>query len=312
MKNPRRQFLKNTGLATLFTGLLGPTLLKARPRVNTPLAVDCDSTTLDLYGQGPFYTPNAPTLAEGMLAGADEAGTRLVLSGRVVSITDCMGVVQNAEIDVWHANDAGSYDNNGFNLRGKVYTNEQGYYLIETILPGKYLNGNSFRPRHIHFRITPPGFSTLITQLYFEGDTSIPGDAAASVTSGNFDATARIIPLTESADGQLEGVWDVYIEGDGVTAVDNVHLDKGIIYTLSPNPFRDRVAINYGVFQRSRICLTVHDMQGRQVAVLEEKELLPEKYTAIWEPPTSLPAGHYFVALKVNDLQVHYLRVVRQ
>jgi hypothetical protein len=53
-------------------------------------------------------------------------------------------------------------------------------------------------------------------------------------------------------------------------------------------------------------------MQGRQVALLEEKELLPDKYTAIWEPPSALPAGYYFVALKVNDLQVHYLRVLRQ
>lgn len=311
MKNQRRQFLKNTTLATLATSILGPAALQARNRVNPPLAMGCDPTTLDLYGQGPFYTPNPPTLAEGMLAEENEAGTRLIISGRVVTITDCVSIVQNAEIDIWHANDAGSYDNDGYNLRGKVYTNEQGYYLFETILPGKYLNGNAFRPRHIHFRITPPGFPTLITQLYFEGDTSIPGDAAASVTSGNFDATARIIPLTENADGKMEGVWDIHIEGDGVNAVDNVHLDKGIIYELGPNPFQNEVTIKYGVFQRSDIRLTVHDMQGRQVAVLEHKELLPDKYTAIWAPPSSLPGGHYFVALSVNDLQVHYLRVLK-
>lgn len=311
-QNPRRQFLKNTSLAAVSASLFGAPLLNATPVVNTPLAIGCASTTLDFYGQGPFYTPNAPTLAQGILASADEVGTRLILSGRVVSITDCEGIVQNAEIDVWHANDAGSYDNDGYNLRGKVYTNEQGYYLIETILPGKYLNGNAFRPRHLHFRITPPGFPTLITQLYFAGDTSIPGDAAASIDNGDFDASARIIALADGPEGQLEGTWDIYIEGDGVNAVNDVHLDKGIIYELGPNPFRNKVEIKYGVFQRSMVSLTVHDMQGRLVANLTESELVPDKYTAVWEPSAYLPSGHYFIALKINDLQVHYLRVVRQ
>ncbi|PSR09659.1 MAG: hypothetical protein C7N36_20070, partial [Bacteroidetes bacterium] len=262
--------------------------------------------------QGPFYTPNAPLLTESLLATTGEPGTRLVLSGRIVSITDCLAVIPNAELDVWHANDAGAYDNNGFNLRGKVLTNSQGYYVFETILPGKYLNGSRYRPSHIHFKVTPPGFPALITQLYFEGDTDIPADAAASVTSGTYNASFRIIPLTEGADGKLEGTWDIYILGDGVSSVPDLHLDKGIIYSLGPNPFRDRVAIFYGVFQRALISLTVHDMSGREVAVLEKQELLPEKYTAVWEPPAALPAGHYFVALKVNDLQVHYLRVLRQ
>ena len=85
------------------------------------------------------------------------------------------------------------------------------FYIFETIKPGLYLNGSSYRPSHIHFKITPPGFNALITQLYFQGDPYIPTDAAASVNSGSFDATHRIIPLVTNINGDLEGTWDIII-----------------------------------------------------------------------------------------------------
>ena len=78
-----------------------------------------------------------------------------------------------------------------------------------------YLNGSTFRPSHIHFKITPPGFNTLITQLYFQGDPYLSTDAAASITSGSFDATNRIIPLVTNSNGDLEGTWDIVIDGNG-------------------------------------------------------------------------------------------------
>jgi hypothetical protein len=36
------------------------------------------------------------------------------------------------------------------------------------------------------------------------------------------------------------------------------------------------------------------------------------KYLISLQPEQTLPGGHYFIALKVNDLQVHYLKVVKQ
>lgn len=55
-----------------------------------------------------------------------------------------------------------------------IKAQSEGFYLFETIIPGKYLNGAKYRTGHIHFKITPSGFPTLTTQLYFEGDTDIP------------------------------------------------------------------------------------------------------------------------------------------
>lgn len=308
MKN-RRTFLKNTLIGTMGLGLASK--YKAANIIISAEDVNCNPTTLDFYGQGPFYTDNPPFLQDNKLADSNEEGQKMVITGRILNL-DCNEFLPNTKVDVWHANNAGQYDNQGFNLRGYTTSNDQGFYLFETIKPGKYLNGNSFRPSHIHFKITPPGFSTLTTQLYFEGDTSIESDAAASIDSGTYDATDRIISLTEDSEGVLQGTFDIMINGDGITVgTKDIHLDRGMIYKVSPNPFQDYLEIEYGVFNAAKVGLVVFDSMGRQVAILEDQRLAADKYISVWNPDTSLPSGHYFIALKVNDLQVHYLKAMK-
>ncbi|MDC0204170.1 T9SS type A sorting domain-containing protein [Flavobacteriales bacterium] len=314
-KDSRRQFLKNTSLSVLSVAAF-PTILQSTSS-SVPSSIKkytslCDQSTEDAYGQGPFYTANAPLIQNNQLADINEIGTRIIISGQVYNI-ECSEVIPNTEIDIWHANDLGGYDNTGYNLRGKTTTNSQGFYVFESIKPGLYLNGSIFRPSHIHFKITPPGFNTLITQLYFQGDPYIPTDAAASITSGSFDATNRIIPLVSNSNGELEGTWDIIIDGDGVpVGTNNIHLDKGIIYSATPNPFTNRIEINYGVFQKAKVGISVYNIRGQTVAILDEKILDPEKYYVSWEPHKNLPNGHYFISIKINDLQVHYIKVIRQ
>jgi len=305
-KENRRQFLKNASLASLAFSL-SPLAAGAKTSERTA-KLDCNKTTLDYYGEGPFYTENPPEIADGKLAPDTEAGTKIRITGRVQNL-DCTEFIPGTIIDVWHANDAGEYDNDGFHLRGKTTTNAQGFYVFETIKPGKYLNGSQFRPSHIHFKITPPDFPTITTQLYFAGDTSIAADAAASISSGQYDATHRIIDLTDDGNGVLEGTWDIAISGDGLMGTSDLHVNKGIIYSANPNPFNKELNINYGVFQPSDVTLLVFDMQGREVATLAKQSLAAEKYQATWAPNAELPNGYYFIALKINAIQVHYLKV---
>jgi hypothetical protein len=114
-----------------------------------------------------------------------------------------------------------------------------------------------------------------------------------------------------NAQGKYEGTWDIAIDGSGVIGIGENHLDKGIIYSVTPNPFTDSLNINYGIFTKSKVNIQVFDIQGSLVATLDEKVLEPQKYTATWKPDSSLSAGNYFIALKLNDLQVHYLKVIR-
>lgn len=308
--NKRRQFLKNSTLAALSAALI-PDLVSAKSAtLPSSEQMECDPTTLDYYGQGPFYSANPPEIEGSVLASENEPGIRLTIAGRVRNL-DCTEFLPNCLIDVWHANDAGAYDNEGYNLRGYTHSNAQGFYSFETIVPGKYLNGGSFRPAHIHYRITPEDHPMLITQLYFEGDDSIPGDAAASIASGQYDASNRIILLTTNDDGSKSGIWDIVIDGNGVLTNTDLHLNKGLIYSASPNPFSDRIEIKYGVFQDAKVSLLVFDMEGRLVSTLAEQGLTADKYTAVWEPTSYMSDGIYFIALKINEMQVHYLKVIR-
>ncbi len=80
-----------------------------------------------------------------------------------------------------------------------------------------------------------------------------------------------------------------------------------MIYQASPIPFSD----SHGIFKESKVSLSVFDLHGRQVATLDEKLLQPEKYEVTWNQENELPNGYYFIALKINDLQVHYIKVIR-
>jgi protocatechuate 3,4-dioxygenase beta subunit len=310
----RRNFLKTISIGT-FSLAAFPMLIKkanatSNIQLNTISGGACNTVTLDYYGQGPFYTPNAPVIDNHIMVDENEPGTRLIISG-VIKTLDCSQIIPNATIDIWQANAAGDYDNTGFNLRGVTYSNAQGFYYFETVLPGKYLNGSKYRPRHIHVKITPPNFPAIITQLYFEGDTDIPGDAAASQNSGTYDASNRILPLSMNGEGKYETTWDIVVDGDGINGIENARADKGMIYNISPNPFTDELTINYGIFSSAKVSIEVFDTQGKLVDVLDENYYEANKRTLSWQPNSNINKGVYWVSLKINDMQVHYQKVVK-
>jgi protocatechuate 3,4-dioxygenase beta subunit len=110
--------------------------------------------------EGPYYKPDAPQrnsfLEEGM------QGTRLVLVGYVLD-QNCQPL-PNTWLDFWQADASGEYDNAGYRLRGHQFTDSQGRYYLETILPGLY----SSRPiEHIHVKVRPEDGQEITSQLYF-------------------------------------------------------------------------------------------------------------------------------------------------
>lgn len=121
--------------------------------------------------QGPYYKEGAP-IKEGKEFVGEMEGERLVVTGKVMSFLDC-NPVNGAVLDFWQADSKGKYDNTDFNLRGKVISDENGNYTLDTILPGSYSEGNITRPAHIHVKAWipgNPGNPSLVSQLYFEGD----------------------------------------------------------------------------------------------------------------------------------------------
>jgi protocatechuate 3,4-dioxygenase beta subunit len=124
------------------------------------------------------------------------AGARLVLTG-VVMTTACKPVAK-AKLDFWQADDKGVYDNRGYTLRGHQFTDDQGRYRLETVVPGLYTG----RTEHIHVKIQAPGKAVVTTQLYFPG-------VAQNNNDGIFDA-ALLIKAQTSA-GTMQGSFDFVV-----------------------------------------------------------------------------------------------------
>lgn len=134
------------------------------------LEAKCKLTSKDL--EGPYFERGAPKRAV-QLAGATEAGVRLVVEGRLFG-TDCQKPLAGYALDVWQADKDGNYyggSKDGFRLRGKIVADSEGRYRFETILPGRYGDAAGIRPAHLHAKVlTPMGSEIFTTQLYFEGD----------------------------------------------------------------------------------------------------------------------------------------------
>ncbi|MBA3458764.1 MAG: dioxygenase [Deltaproteobacteria bacterium] len=122
--------------------------------------------------EGPFYKKGAPHRS--VLVDPNDDGQRIRITGTLQS-TKCVPI-GGAMIDVWQANAAGDYDLEGFRFRGALTTDAKGRYDLRTIIPGRYLNGDRYRPAHIHIKVKAKGFAVLTTQLYFAGDPYNDGD----------------------------------------------------------------------------------------------------------------------------------------
>ena len=206
----------------------------------------CDFTTDDILG--PYFVEGAPIRT--IIAHLNEPGQRLVVSGRILQ-NDCETPISGAMLEVWHANDAGCYsinldcptgnpENDNYNLRGKMFSDENGQYAFETVLPGYYAN----RPRHIHIKITTPNEEVLISQLYFEGDPLCETDPWCQ------EAEDRILILQEnnlelygqmdfSIDSTINGIVLGDVNFDGNINIQDILILVGIIVNnIQPNDFQ--------------------------------------------------------------------------
>jgi catechol 1,2-dioxygenase len=209
----RRTFIQRN--ATILGGVMvaGPLLAADKA---------CKLTQAEVVG--PFYRFGAPFQAQ--LAGPDEPGQRLIIKGTVYG-PDCSTPLPNTLLDIWQANAAGIYDTETpdnfteeveFKLRGMLYTDEEGRYEIETIMPGRYpippgLPGleeyaGLTRPAHIHVKAMNSMHVPVTSQFYFAGDPYIAEDPWAS------KKPSLAIDLED--DGEVQrGTFD-FVLGDGL------------------------------------------------------------------------------------------------
>lgn len=130
--------------------------------VSNVLAQTCGILTAP-QTEGPFFKTNTPQRITPIEPGS--RAPKLLIAGQVLS-TDCKPV-KGALLDFWHADEHGEYDNRGFRYRGHQFSDAEGRYRLETIVPAQYPG----RARHIHVKVQPPGGRILTTQLYFPNES---------------------------------------------------------------------------------------------------------------------------------------------
>jgi catechol 1,2-dioxygenase len=144
----------------------------------------------------------------------NEPGEKLVFSGTVRG-TDGTPLA-GANLDIWQANGACEYshfqpDVPDYNLRGQLTTDEDGSFEFETVVPAPYevpndgatgqllkaLGRHSFRPGHIHFKLSHDRAAPLTTQIYFEGDPWLGSDVVGAAK----ESLVTKLVWNEDADG---------------------------------------------------------------------------------------------------------------
>ncbi len=147
---------------------------------------------------GPFFVEGAPELPLGGDIAGSTLGTPLYCEGRIDGADG--KPLAGATVDIWQSDAEGFYDVQKtavgeHNLRGRFKTGADGRYGFWSILPSSYpipADGpvgqllkatarHPYRPAHVHFMISAPGYETLITHVFVPGDPYLESDAVFGV-----------------------------------------------------------------------------------------------------------------------------------
>lgn len=77
-----------------------------------------------------------------------------------------------------------------------------------------------------------------------------------------------------------------------------------------PNPFNDKTTISYTIETYSAVEITIFNVLGSKIDVLEKKTKIPGTYSLEWNAQ-SVPEGIYIVQLKIND-QITTKRIIKK
>lgn len=171
---------------------------------------------------GPFFayalTPRdygGPELATGAMAPKGAPGKRIRISGAVYD-GDGVGV-PDAMIEVWQADPQGRYgagDNAGFTGFGRIETDAEGGFTIETLRPGAVPGpGGAPQAPHLSVSVFARGLLVrLATRIYLADEPANETDPVLALVP-----SARRATLIARPDGEGAFRFDIRLQGEGET-----------------------------------------------------------------------------------------------
>lgn len=148
---------------------------------------------------GPFHVADAPIRDMGDNISLDGKGEPCLFEGKVIDLHG--NPIEGACVDVWSDNADGFYDvqqpgiQPRWNNRGRFITGRDGAYAFRGIKPTSYpipddgpvgkmlalMGRHPYRPAHMHFLVTAPGFQKLVTHTFVGDDAYLESDAVFGV-----------------------------------------------------------------------------------------------------------------------------------
>jgi hydroxyquinol 1,2-dioxygenase len=147
--------------------------------------------------EGPFHVADAPERGAGENMTAGAPGEPLFITGTVRGLEG--KPLAGAVLDVWQTDGEGLYeaqrDVTEPWMRGLYRTGADGKYVIQTVAPIGYtipMDGtvgelmkrttiSHMRPAHVHFQVNAPGYNSVVTHLFRNGDPYIETDVVYGV-----------------------------------------------------------------------------------------------------------------------------------
>jgi len=180
----------------LLSDTLGLSMLVTTQNNRKPAA--CTEATV----LGPFFVDGAPEYQNGDDVSNGALGAPCFVQGQIRGVNG--EPVADASIDVWQSDEDGFYDvqkttddvgNMAHSARGKLHAQADGRFHFRSILAEAYpiphdgpvgrmldaLGRHPWRPAHLHFWIKAPGYDTLITHVFRDGDQYLDSDAVFGV-----------------------------------------------------------------------------------------------------------------------------------
>jgi len=218
----------------LLSDVLGASMLMVA--INYPPYKDVTASTVF----GPFHVNNPPEFHNGDNIAGNMEGDPMYIEGVVTSAEG--GPVHGATLDIWHSDGIGHYDVQqmdklgGFAGRGLIKTGPDGKFSFWTIRPefypvptdgpvGELLRAQGrhpYRPAHVHFLITAPGYARLVTHVFANGDKYIDSDAVFGVKDSLIKTYEKKAAGTAAPDGVKPDKPWYYLDFDFVMRPANV------------------------------------------------------------------------------------------
>lgn len=190
--------------------------------VNNPVAEGEERRTTDATVFGPFFVEGAPQIGYGGDISGGAPGQPCWVSGTVVDVDG--RPIPRVRIEVWEADDEGLYDvqqdDQQVYGRGWLISEDDGTFGFWALTPTPYpiphdgpvgrmlqqVGRSPYRAAHLHFMVSAPGYRTLVTHIFVEGDEQLErGDAVFGVKDSLIKRFEQHSPREYAPDGSQPG-----------------------------------------------------------------------------------------------------------